>query len=276
MEQMRYNLNFFKFWKHYFPGKETVQNEDFQVKIEELLKMGSQEEDGWNQSKQKRKLFAKAVTEQIFWPLKKLQQDTDTTKQNKAKKQYDPPNFVDRDCVKFAMKTFGQWPVLFQNIYKNLCADDQPVPPLDFFFGHTRKDIVSQKIVQAKCPFHFLLKYDDERGLQLLWGKPSKKIHKSVTVSQVETIRRRILKKDKREVWTWSEKIAEPGSVKRKNRDFPSICAFIDFMKGGPSDSNLRGAKQKIQFPILISSTYHPSSQRSEETKEEVNDNYDQ
>jgi len=96
------------------------------------------------------------------------------------------------------------------------------------------------------------LRYNDNEkggGLLLAWAKA---VPQGVMVKE-EKVRRRVLKKSKKIVWTYNEKVAVVGGVRSVAHNFTGIGKFLDYKTGngktGPT------VKQIID-PVMFGSAY--------------------
>lgn len=214
------------FWTRNFGVDERVPNLEFKNAIQEVMeeqkiKKIDEPQMPYNKNFEIQELFAKTVTEQIFWPVTKI-----------AKNRLFP-DYVDKSCVQFVINTFGPWSRIFQTIYEQFEDEEQQIKPLVYFHGRISEQDVKDKL---KIVGDFLIRYNNEenRGLILSWSKPSKDTY-DVTIKH-EKIRRRKLKgkngKPSRVVWTWEEKIAMIGGFKTVEHNFSSVKEFIEYKQG--------------------------------------------
>lgn len=210
--------------------KASVSNGEFKDLLFDYLqelKCDDFEDGGFNKDKETRKLFAKLMAEQIFWP-----EDEEIK---------EPNSFaitVNKACIQAAIDTWGPFTSMFQTIHLNL--ENSSPTPLQYFHGRASLETIEGKL---KSVGDYLLRYDlDKKGLILSWVKKGKK---TPTVIKHEKITR-FKPKGKKVVWRWLEKVPGLGGAKTVNRDFKDVHAILETFK----------KQHKLKDPVMFNSAY--------------------
>lgn len=221
--------------------KTVVSNSEFKDLLCEYLqelKCDDFEDGGFNKDKETRKLFAKLMAEQIFWP------------EDEELKDGSFASTVNKACIQAAIDTWGPFTSMFQTIHLNL--ENSSPTPLQYFHGRASIDVIEGKL---KTVGDYLLRYDlDKKGLILSWVKKGKK---SPIVIKHEKITR-FKPKGKAVVWRWLEKVPGLGGAKTVNRDFKDIHAILDVFK----------KQHKLKDPVMFNSAYSCFGARAKTEKE--------
>jgi len=238
------NANVKEFWEHYFGKKQKVDNYKFQKVMENLFENIRKEDckDGDDIDeetiKDSNRLFAKALSEQVFCP--------DVGDPN-------VPSYVDQDCIEFAIKTFGPWKTIFQNIHKNLEDDTQSIKPILYFHGRISEEILNKHLTKIG---DFALRYDKKEGIILSWAKPGMRTNFKIKHEKI------IRSKRERNRWLYKEHVPSLNRMKIEKKYFNTLGEFIN-------DSKKR---KGILRPILFGSAYGPNNQfQSRFVLDEVN-----
>jgi len=256
-----------EFWKKYFDGKDKVSSDDFQqALIQHLEEQAGEEKEkeqtdeekekeqtdkdkkkklpAYNKDKECRRLFAKGLANQVFWPVE------------------GGKGFVTVASIIFACKknNFGPWPTLFQTIFDNLYDADpsQQLQTIDFFYGRSDFESLQEKL---KNTGSYCLRYHDDGGLELCFHKMSK----SGSEYKREKIERKKFK-NKPVQWRWEQSVAQIGGSKIVTHDFANVRQLIKHLK----------EKKVLLEPVMGNSAYKtmqggdkkkPKGQLTEEEK---------
>jgi len=238
-----------EFWKKYLDDEGEVQNAKFLTALIKYLEEHENEENKENikvpsfKNKKSRELFAKRVTNQIFWP-------DPESKEN---------DIVTKASIIFACKksTFGPFITLFQTISENLSSTDLPFQPIDFFWGHSDLSRITKRLKKEKS---YCMRYHDDGGFEIC-------IRKVVEDGSDPSLRRERIKrmnlKSKGVIWRWEEQIAMIQGMKINKHDFGSVGAWLKELKD----------KEIIEEPVMYGTAYRSYVDKKNKNRDHEVDN---